>query len=630
MGLLFVTFFLLVAISVGATLWGVEAQKTDALVVNLAGRQRMLIQQMTRLAKEIGPHPDESHIVLLLDSVETFSVTQQALRYGGEAPYLPEKNVHLPPTRDINLQKQLDLVSSLWLDYRSVLDLMYISSSDVMMPDDALGDLDSLSSALAAETDQAVRMFESVATRKLTLIRWVQAGFLVGAFSLLVIGVLITRGSIIEPLKSLGETAKRIGSGDLESPVIVDGPDEVKILASSFEAMRLQMDTSHQQLHAWATTLEERVDQRTQELNALYQVSRDISSRLEINHVLDSVTAKAGELLKAEAAFLCLLDDNGGQLTLHSASGPRGSVVQPRTSVWESVAGQVLTGVNAMPCGVDGCLGVCSIMAKPYQASHLAAPLRVGERVIGALCVGSSQKEAFTDESAVLLARLANSAAVALENARLYAEAERLGILEERQRIAAEMHDGLAQTMSYLHINVDLAREQIKKGQSKLAVNTLSQVQTVMEQSLVEIRRAIEHLQTETHLRFTLQDQLSEIVKEFDSPGTNVSWQTISITPLVLSHEQSEQLQRIVREAMVNAVRHSNAQHISLRLEEENENIRVVIEDDGCGFDPNKASSNDGQLHFGLKIMRARAKRAGIQLNIYSTIGEGTRVILTL
>jgi two-component system, NarL family, nitrate/nitrite sensor histidine kinase NarX len=475
-----------------------------------------------------------------------------------------------------------------------------------------------------------VRMFESVATRKLTLIRWVQAGFLVGAFSLLVIGVLITRGSIIEPLKSLGETAKRIGSGDLESPVIVDGPDEVKILASSFEAMRLQMDTSHQQLHAWATTLEERVDQRTQELNALYQVSRDISSRLEINHVLDSVTAKAGELLKAEAAFLCLLDDNGGQLTLHSASGPRGSVVQPRTSVWESVAGQVLTGVNAMPCGVDGCLGVCSIMAKPYQASHLAAPLRVGERVIGALCVGSSQKEAFTDESAVLLARLANSAAVALENARLYAEAERLGILEERQRIAAEMHDGLAQTMSYLHINVDLAREQIKKGQSKLAVNTLSQVQTVMEQSLVEIRRAIEHLQTETHLRFTLQDQLSEIVKEFDSPGTNVSWQTISITPLVLSHEQSEQLQRIVREAMVNAVRHSNAQHISLRLEEENENIRVVIEDDGCGFDPNKASSNDGQLHFGLKIMRARAKRAGIQLNIYSTIGEGTRVILTL
>jgi two-component system, NarL family, nitrate/nitrite sensor histidine kinase NarX len=630
MGLLLVTFFLLVAISAGATLWGVEAQKTDALVVNLAGRQRMLVQQMTRLAKEIESRPRETHITLLLDSTEAFVITQHALRYGGEAPYLPGQTVRLPSPRDTQIQKQLDLVSSLWLDFRSVLDLMSAPHSEDISLDTTLGDLDSLSAALAAETDLAVRMFESDATRKLAIIRWVQVGFLAGAFSLLVIGVLITRSSIIEPLKSIGEAANRIGNGDLESPVIVDGPDEVKLLASSFEAMRLQMEASHQQLQTWANTLEERVNQRTQEINALYQVSRDISSRLEINYVLDSVTAKAGELLKAEAAFLCLLDDNGGQLTLHSASGPRDSVVQPRTSVWESVAGQVLSGVNAMPCGVDGCLGVCSIMAKPFQVSHLAAPLRIGERVIGALCVGSSQKEAFTDESAVLLARLANSAAVALENARLYAEAERLGILEERQRIAAEMHDGLAQTMSFLHINVDLAREQVENGQPKLAINTLSQVQTAMEQSLVEIRHAIDSLQAETPLRFTLQDQLSEIVQEFNFTGKHVSWQTNSVAPLVLSHEKSEQVQRIVREAMVNAVRHSNAQHVSLKLEEGDENIRVVIEDDGCGFDPDEASSSGGQLHFGLKIMRARASRAGIQLNIYSTIGEGTRVILTL
>jgi two-component system, NarL family, nitrate/nitrite sensor histidine kinase NarX len=630
MGLLFVTFFLLVAISAGATLWGVEAQKTDALVVNLAGRQRMLVQQMTRLAKEIEIDAGETHISLLIDSAQTFEMTQQALRNGGEAPYLPGQTAYLPPPRDPNLQAQLDRVSALWVDFRNALELLYPAQGEGTKQNSELSNLDELSSTLAAEADMTVRMFESAATRKLALVRWVQAGFLAGALSLLVIGVMITRRSIIDPLKGLGEAAKRIGSGDLQSPVRVNGSDEVNLLARSFESMRLQMEESHQQLQVWANTLEERVDLRTKELNALYQVSREISSRLEINHVLDSVTAKAGELLKAEAAFLCLLDDDGGQLTLHSTSGPNESVVQPRTSVWESVAGQVLTGVSALPCGVDGCLGVCSIMAKPLQVSHLAAPLRVGDKVIGALCVGSSQKEAFNDESAVLLARLANSAAIALENARLYTQAERLGILEERQRIAAEMHDGLAQTMSYLHINVDLAREQFENGQSQLAINTLDQVQSAMEQGLVDIRRAIDSLQAETPLRFTLQEQLSEIVQEFLSPDIKISWQTDTIAPLVLSNEQSEQLQRIVREALLNAVRHSNAQHIAVRLDVKGDAIQVVVEDDGCGFDPHMVSASDGQFHFGLKIMQARASRVGIQLNIISTLGEGTRVILTL
>ncbi|MFU8771163.1 MAG: sensor histidine kinase, partial [Anaerolineales bacterium] len=137
-------------------------------------------------------------------------------------------------------------------------------------------------------------------------------------------------------------------------------------------------------------------------------------------------------------------------------------------------------------------------------------------------------------------------------------------------------------------------------------------------------------LHVETPLRFTLQEQLSEIVQEFTTTNTGVFWQTNTVTPLVLSNEQGEQVQRIVREALTNAIRHAGAQRISVRLESVNEKIRIIIDDDGCGFDPNKITSSDGQLHFGLKIMRARASRVGIQLNIISTLGEGTRVILTL
>ena len=630
MGLLFVSFFILVAISVGATLWGVKAQNTDALVVNLAGRQRMLVQQMARLTKEIEVNASEAHIALLLESMETFEQTQHVLRFGGATPYLPGQSANLPITRDPELQVQLELVSNLWFDYRQSLDLLLSWPANNASFQPVQQNMDRLATALAVETDLVVGMFETAAIHKLAQIQWVQAGFLASALSLLVVGFLFIRSSVISPLRGLGIAANQIGAGDLGTPVQIQAPDEVNLLANSFESMRVQLQESHQQLQVWANTLEKRVDQRTQELNALYQVSRDISSRLEIDQVLDSITEKAGELLKADVAFLCLLDDREHNLRLHSASGPLEAVRCSSTSARGSFAEQVLTGDNALPCGGDGCVGSCGIISEYFHSSHLAAPMRVGERLIGALCVGSSQEKAFNTEATMLLARLANSAAIALENARLYSQAERLGILEERQRIAAEMHDGISQTMSYLCIKVDLAKEQIENNRASLAIETLDQVENALGHGLVEIRRAIDSLQAETPLRFTLQEQLGEIVQEFKSMGNVVHYETDVMAPVAISNDQSEQVLRIVREAILNAIHHSESQRITVRLEMKDGVPRITIEDDGCGFIPEALSTIEGQLHFGLKIMQARANRMGAHLHIDSTFGEGTRVVLSL
>ncbi len=94
-------------------------------------------------------------------------------------------------------------------------------------------------------------------------------------------------------------------------------------------------------------------------------------------------------------------------------------------------------------------------MAAPYRTSHIAAPLKIEQQVIGALCVGSKSQNEFSEEATNALTKLANVAAVALQNARLYNQAERLATSEERQRIAAEMHDGLAQTLSYTKLIVN-------------------------------------------------------------------------------------------------------------------------------------------------------------------------------
>jgi two-component system nitrate/nitrite sensor histidine kinase NarX len=468
-----------------------------------------------------------------------------------------------------------------------------------------------------------------IAAQKLVFLRWVQAGFLAAALGLLGLAIYWIRRSILKPLRELEAAAGRIGQGDLDTPVQSQGLQEIRELAETIEKTRLQLLHSQQELIAWGNTLEERVGQRTRELEVLYWVSKDISSRLDLQHVLSSVTEQAHRLLEAEVALLCLITEDKKALSLHSASGVAEAVVRSHSSVNETLPSLVLAGEGALSCGQDGCLGSCGIIAAPYRASHLAAPLRMGERVIGALCVGSSRGVAFSSEAQLLLTRLANSAAIAIENARLYDQAERLATLEERQRLAAELHDGMAQTINFLRLSVYQIEDLAQKGehaQVRLAFGRLEQALNQLES---ELRRSIASLQDDIPRFYPLQQQLADLAEEMSGEGQRVRWETSLIVPLILSDDQAEQVLRVAREALLNARRHSHASTISLRLARDGGQAKVIVEDDGRGFDSQQAPAKDGGQRFGLKIMRARAARLGGQVEILSSPGQGARITLT-
>lgn len=629
LNLLFSAFFLLVAVSVAATFWGIETQKQDALLVNLAGRQRMLVQQMTRLALQIDRQAGPDVPRILQEAIATFDQTLLALRDGGLAPYSPGQTVTLPPSRENEIRQQLDRLKATWPEFRSSLETVLASSPGAAEFQAALHSVEELSPQLVEEADLAVRLFESSASRKIARLRWFQAGFFVAALALLGAGAAMTRRSVIAPLAQLGAAARRLGSGDLDSRVQVDAPDEVQLLAGTFESTRVKLKESRAELLHWANILEERVAQRTQEIEALYQVSREISSRLDVQNVLRLITEKARQLLGVEIAFLCLLDEEGQVLNLHSTSGPPEAASGTATRMQAPLPRLVLNSERAVMCGDEGCLGSCEIVAAPYRASQMAAPLRMGERVIGALCVGSPKTGVFSEEARNLLTRLAHSAAIALENARLYAQAERVAILEERQRIAAEMHDGLAQTLNYLRLTVEMGRGQVEKRQLDQALRTLQLAQRGMDQAECEVRQAIASLQESYPISYTLQEQLADLAAELSGQAVRVSWSPSLRAPLLLPPQQSEQVLRVAREALLNACHHARARNILLMLERQGDWASVSVLDDGQGFDPQNLPEEDGRQHFGLKIMQARATRIGGSLQVVSSPGKGTCVTLS-
>ncbi|MCL4824216.1 MAG: type IV pili methyl-accepting chemotaxis transducer N-terminal domain-containing protein, partial [Anaerolineales bacterium] len=271
--ILFTAFVLLVIVSVGVTYWGVQTQQRDALLVNLAGRQRMLAQQMTRLALQ-SQKGDESAADALQESRLTFQQTLSALRNGGSAPYLTEDAIALPVTRDPQTLAALDGEEAAWNRYRAAL--------DALAPPTEAGaaslqtTLEAQTSDLVKNADLVVRRYEAVSAAKLNRLRIVQVTFLACALALLATGAWITRRSLLRPLQSLGFAAKRLGENDLDTPVRVEGPVEMRALSQAFDEMRSRLRAARQELVRWNVTLEQRVARRTRELETLNEVSREI------------------------------------------------------------------------------------------------------------------------------------------------------------------------------------------------------------------------------------------------------------------------------------------------------------------------------------------------------------------
>jgi len=457
--------------------------------------------------------------------------------------------------------------------------------------------------------------------------RGIQTVIWVSTLTLLATAAWMMYRSLFKPLRELRSAAKRIGEDKLEEPIQVEGPEEMRALSQAFDEMRLRLHASNQELAQWKNTLEERVAQRTRELETLNEVSREISSRLDVQQVLNSVTDKARTLLGGDIASLCLVDNHQHWLKLQAVSGPKHAIVGDTMPAEGKFSNVVLASEDAMICDVGSCRGGCRMLSDEFRTSHLAAPLRVGERVIGALCVGSPAQNKFASESAEMLTKLASVAAIALENARLFAQAERTATLEERHRVAAEMHDGLGQTLSYLGLMTDQVVDFLSDGKEGAALERLSKTRETIGKATSDVRRAINKLMDDSPVKKDLWTRLHDSADEIASQhDLKLVWLSDSDSTPEPSPQTAEQIYNITREAFVNAARHANAKQINVHVGRNDENYFVTIADDGKGFDTSQPAPSG---HFGLQIMQARAKHIGGRIEFQSKVGRGTRVTLT-
>ncbi|NOT06224.1 MAG: PAS domain S-box protein [Anaerolineales bacterium] len=255
--------------------------------------------------------------------------------------------------------------------------------------------------------------------------------------------------------------------------------------------------------------------------------------------------------------------------------------------------------------------------------SWMWVPLAVRGRIIGGIGVAHEQHNYFTDHQADLALSVANQAAITMINAELYRQAQALAVLEERQRLARNLHDAVNQSLFSAGLIAEVLPRLWDRDQEE-ARRSLEDLRRLTRGAMAEMRALLAELRPSTLTDSDLGDLLRLLGNALEG-RTNLPVVLTVSGKFMLPAEVQIAFYRICQEALNNVAKHAKAARVEIDLKQEGAMIELRIHDDGLGFDLEQAFSG----HYGLGMMRERAENAGARLNITSQPGHGTELIMS-
>ncbi|HML23449.1 MAG TPA: GAF domain-containing sensor histidine kinase [Aggregatilinea sp.] len=388
------------------------------------------------------------------------------------------------------------------------------------------------------------------------------------------------------------------------------------------EIAQLQQERERAQREALAAQSEAR---RVAEnwIEALVHISRQIATLEPLDTVLASIVERARVLLHAKGVALALWDEDYTELIVKTFASP-GGVATPdaRISQGPIVEAAMLKEATLLP---NGGTWRCSLL-KAMLRSAVIAPLLFEGETLGVLWAVSRDDETFAQADVDRIEHMSAQAVIAIQHALMAGRLQSLAVVEERSRIAREMHDGLAQLLGYMSLEMQTLEALVRQDEPETVLAELSQVRTQINSAQADVRENILSLRTTLAGEAGLVQSLEEYVAEF---GIQTGIKTLFVNDLIdaprLSSLAETQLVCIVQEALANVRKHACAKQVQLRLLARNGCLHATVTDDGVGFVPRAA-----RRHFGLQTMRERSQSVGGGLTVTSKPDEGTQVAVWL
>jgi signal transduction histidine kinase len=423
------------------------------------------------------------------------------------------------------------------------------------------------------------------------------------------------------------------------------------VLAISFASLRrereyrAQLEVARQDLEANIEIIRE----NERQLTTLNQIAGTVSQSLDLSQVLDSAIGSVVDVMQVDIAWIYLLNEEAGELTMSVYRGVAEEVIKgvDKLKVGEGFNGQVAQTGEPMfvaDASQDSKL-TREVVSKHNIHSVLIAPLRYRAKVNGTLCVAMYSQREFHQEEIELLSAIGNQIGAAVENARLYQQqqevAEQLRSMqenlryylhqatkaqeEERKRISRELHDDTIQDLVVLSRQLDAlaSNKELSEGSRRDLEGLWQRTDDIIK----EVRRLSQDLRPAALDRLGLLPALERLASDVaDYSGIEIKVK-FNGEERRLNEEAELILFRITQEAVRNVWRHAQATKAEIEVNFEKGRVRVVVSDNGEGFEiPDKlgALARDGKL--GLAGMQERAQLIGGELVVKSTPGKGSAV----
>ncbi|TAK72618.1 MAG: HAMP domain-containing protein [Betaproteobacteria bacterium] len=465
--------------------------------------------------------------------------------------------------------------------------------------------------AYVLDVDRLVYLLEHDLEQRIQALRLIQGAGLFAIVVVMFISLYLMHAQVIVPLGDLLQCARRVRVGDFSVRARHSGEDELGQLGQSFNYMVEDLSRSYATLEARVVEKTEQLARTNVSLEVLYNITRALAENPLTQATLDGVMRDIERVVGLKAGAICAREEGdrrGFPVALHAGSEQAKSWCQ-QERCYECLSATAESGVRVVGSGEERMLSV---------------PLSEGGKGYGVMLLQLPPGMQIEDWKIKLLESIGHHIGAAFATAKRSDQRRGIALLEERSVIARELHDSLAQSLSYLKIQVTRLKQHLN------ANDTREQALEVVEELKLGINNAYRQLRellTTFRLRIDgrgLSEAIQETIREF-SQRARIE---ILLHDRLLGHEldSSEQIHvlQVVREALTNVEHHAHARCADVRLAIDQGRVRVTVDDDGVGIRDAEPPTH----HYGLAIMRDRAATLGGILQVAKRPSGGTRVEL--
>ena len=455
------------------------------------------------------------------------------------------------------------------------------------------------SEAFVGQLEHFVLLLQKQSERRQGWQQSIQGAALLMTVVILLVGMFELQNSVITPLQELVGATERFRAGDLNARIEYRSSDELGQMADSFNAMADSIEDSHLTLASRVAEKTQQLAQSNAALELLYQSSRSIASSPANAGQLDALIDNLQQRLPGLRLSLCLKGD---------AREPVEQVIALHGSASRDICAR----------------SDCANCTRHGGSNGLIYPISSQGNNLGELRAHYIDGHSPHSWERELIQALAHLIGTSLSLERQREQDNRLLLLDERTTIARELHDSLAQALSYMKLQVSRLQTLIRRGEEG---ERLLEVSDELREGLNNAYRQLRELLTTFRLQIQdggIEQALDDTAREFAERGAMRV--LLESSPLAFSLSATEQIHvlQIAREALSNCARHAHAGQAWVQLRQSGEDVELLIEDDGVGITP----GFDTRLHHGLNIMHERARSLGGKLSITRRKQQGTRVEL--